>query len=96
MPGADALGAREARAVLEHELRRVDLLRRHPLLDGARGFLGTRRRAAALRTQSKEELARHHVVRELVDVTHDVAERLGLVHVQEPRAGRHDTVAHAA
>ena len=93
MVSADALHAREARAVLQHELRRLDFLGRDPLADHAGAFLAARRRAAELGAERKEELARHDVVRELVDVAHDLGERLGFVRVDEPRAGRGGSLA---
>jgi len=45
------------------------------------------RRPAALGADGEEELARHHVVRVLVDVAHDLGERLGFVHIGEARGG---------
>src|SRR5436190_1405535 len=60
------------------------------------GSEATNSGTAELGGERQEELARHDVVGELVDVAHDLGERVGLVHVDEARARRRLPLAHRA
>ncbi|SOT40407.1 hypothetical protein F01_290072 [Burkholderia cenocepacia] len=91
---AHVLFARQPRAVLEHEVGHRDAVLLQERLDRAARLLGRRGRLAADRADRQEQVARHHVVAELVDVVDDAAEHRAVMHGERPRGGRHLAFAH--
>jgi hypothetical protein len=70
--GRDALAARQAGAVVEHQFGQFQPLRLQPAGDLAARTFG---RCRALAVEAQEQLARHDVIAVLVDVANDLAER---------------------